>query len=122
MPRRRNVQLEPVERDDDESIDVAFTIRRNGPVNEYLKNQFYDLLVKSGEPLECPVCLESVLGCRNCFCLLVCGLVPRTEAICRIPLALGPREACLIGESPSYSGTLLWWRVGCLPLPPFGVG
>ena len=73
MPRRRNVQLEPVERDDDESIDVAFTIRRNGPVNEYLKNQFYDLHVKSGQPLDCPVCLESVLGCRNCFCLLVCG-------------------------------------------------
>ncbi len=72
MPRRRSQGAELPR--DDESIDVSFTFRsRNGPVGDHLKNQFYDLLVKSGEPLECPVCLESVLGCRNCFCLLVCG-------------------------------------------------
>ena len=73
MPRRRS-QGGEIPREDDESIDVAFTFRSsNGPVSDHLKNQFYDLLVKSNQPLDCPICLESVLGCRNCFCLLVCG-------------------------------------------------
>ena len=70
MPRRRS---QSDVQNEDESIDVALTIRRNCPVNEYLKNNYYDLLVKSGEALEYPICMESVLGCRNCFCLLVCG-------------------------------------------------
>ena len=71
MPRRRSQSDVPNE---DESVDVSFTFRSsNGPVSDHLKDQYYDLLVKSGEMLDCPVCLESVLGCKNCLCLLMCG-------------------------------------------------
>ena len=67
MPRRRS------QAENEEPIDVAVTIRKNAQVSDFLKNKHYDLLVKNGEKLDCPVCLESVLGCRNCFCLLICG-------------------------------------------------
>ena len=71
MPRRRG---HPNETEHvDETVDVEFTIRKNGQVHEFLKNNYYDLLVKTGQPLECPICFESVIGCRNCFCLLICG-------------------------------------------------
>ena len=66
MPRRRN-QAESDE------VDVTFAIRSNGPVSEYLKNSYFDLLCKTEQQADCPVCMESLLGCRNCFCLLGCG-------------------------------------------------
>ena len=71
MPRRTRSNQELLT--SDEMLDMTLTIRQNGPVKEYLKNNHFDLLKQVGQPLQCPVCMEDVLGCRNCFCLLVCG-------------------------------------------------
>ena len=64
MPRRRT----------DEEVDCHITLKSNGPVSDYLKNSYFDLLVKTNTKLQCPICLEEdLLCCKNCFCLLNCG-------------------------------------------------
>ena len=58
----------------DEEIDCHITLKSNAPVSDYLKNNYFDLLCKTNTKLQCPVCLEDDLLCReNCFCLLNCG-------------------------------------------------
>lgn len=41
----------------------------------YLTQQFWEMKKALDHVDDCPVCLESVLNCRQCFCLLACGHV-----------------------------------------------
>ena len=47
--------------------------------SSYLTQQFWEMKkrlqnnVAADVADDCPVCLESVLNCRHCFCLLACG-------------------------------------------------
>ena len=66
MPRR------PAQRIDN-SIDITdfndIDTRENEqkkPVSDFLKNNFYDMLKKNNNKIECPVCYENI-DCRNCF-------------------------------------------------------
>ena len=59
--------------------------RRNQPktppalASSFLTRQFWEMKkrlqnnVAADVADDCPVCLESVLNCRHCFCLLACG-------------------------------------------------
>ena len=61
MTRRRNQNIEL-------EIDLD-----NPLVSNFLKNSHYDLLKETNKNIECPICLESLLCCKNCYALLLCG-------------------------------------------------
>lgn len=39
---------------------------------------------------QCPVCLESVMACRQCFCLLACGHAMHTSCFLQLREAVCP--------------------------------
>lgn len=41
-------------------------------VKDHLKNNYWELLNKSGQKVECSICMEEV-DCKMCFALLSCG-------------------------------------------------
>lgn len=41
-------------------------------VENYLKNNYWEMCEKLEKSLECSICLEHI-NCKNCFTLLVCG-------------------------------------------------
>ena len=43
------------------------------PVSRFLKNNYFEMLKTKSEPIVCSICLEDVLNCKNCYCLLACG-------------------------------------------------
>lgn len=54
------------------NIEVKFEI--NEPlVSPYLANTYFEMAKTLKRDMECPVCLESLMCCKDCFCLLKCG-------------------------------------------------
>ena len=56
-------------------------------VSDHLKNNYFDLLVKTKEPtekIECPICFEDLLCCKRCFGLLSCGHYMHTTCYMKI--------------------------------------
>ena len=53
--------------------------RRNQPktppalASSFLTRQFWEMKKALDHTDDCPVCLQNVLACRHCFCLLACG-------------------------------------------------
>lgn len=45
------------------------------PVSQFLKNTYFDLLKNAPPtaPIVCSICLDDLMNCKNCFCLLNCG-------------------------------------------------
>ena len=75
MPRRnRNntIHLNEVDLDNNEYTPTYIRISAPMPVDEFLKNNYYDMKKKLGEKIECPICMEEIC-CKNCFTLLKCG-------------------------------------------------
>ena len=62
----------------------------------YLTQQFWEMRqrLKSETDVDvaddCPVCLQNVLACRQCFCLLNCGHVLHTSCFLQIREAVCP--------------------------------
>lgn len=46
---------------------------KNPIVSQFLRNTHYKLLKDAGVSLDCAVCLSTVLNCKDCYALLVCG-------------------------------------------------
>ena len=61
-PRRRN-----------QSQEVEVVIEQNKIVKTYLSNQYFDMCKITNKEMTCAICLDDVLDCKRCFCLLVCG-------------------------------------------------
>ena len=87
MPRRRNLLTE------DELIatmpinlqDFNAPVTNTRLADDYLKNNYYDLLKKTEAKLECPVCIDDLMECRRCFALLVpCGHAIHSSCFMRI--------------------------------------
>ena len=56
-------------------------------VSDHLKNNYYDLLVKTKEEnvnIECPICFEDLLCCKRCFGLLCCGHIMHASCYMKI--------------------------------------
>ena len=88
MPRRRNMALNeedliatmPIQMPQREYTSPALKL-----ADDYLKNNYFDLLKQTNAQLECPVCLDDVMSCRRCFALLVpCGHVIHSSCFMRI--------------------------------------
>ena len=67
MPRRRNQTID----EDNESIDLQLTIRKNNTVSDFLRCRHFELQKAQNEDLECVICLQPVLEC--CYTLYQCG-------------------------------------------------
>jgi len=53
--------------------------------DDYLKNNYFDLLKNTGAKMECPVCMDDLMDCRRCFALLVpCGHAIHSSCFMRI--------------------------------------
>jgi hypothetical protein len=85
MPRRRNLT------EDDIIATMPINLPDFPPVtntrlaDEYLKNNYYDLLKKTDAKLECPVCMDDMMDCKRCFALLVpCGHAIHSSCFMRI--------------------------------------
>ena len=50
----------------------------------YLTQQVWDMKKALQHDDDCPVCLDPVLTCRHCFCLLVCGHVLHTSCFLQL--------------------------------------
>ena len=59
-PRRRSQEVEVV-------------IEQNRVVTPYLANQYFDLCKATNKDLTCAICLDNVVDCKRCCCLLRCG-------------------------------------------------
>jgi hypothetical protein len=68
MPRRRN-NNNAILVLDELNIEPKEPIRI---VKPFLKNNYFDMLKKNGERIECSICMDEI-DCKNCFCLLTCG-------------------------------------------------
>ena len=89
MPRRRNMTLTedemiatmPIQMPQrEQSVNLVLKL-----ADDYLKNNYFDLLKQTNAQLECPVCLDDVMSCRRCFALLVpCGHVIHSSCFMRI--------------------------------------
>jgi hypothetical protein len=74
MPRRRNNnQFE------NEIPQQPILIQQQVPqkpvnymVNDYLKDDFYEMKLKLNQALECSICLDKIC-CKRCMALLPCG-------------------------------------------------
>ena len=50
----------------------------------YLTQQIWDMKKALNHSDECPVCLQSVMNCRHCFCLLACGHALHTSCFLQL--------------------------------------
>ena len=64
MPPRRRSQV---------NDQVEVIIEQNKIVSSYLSNQYFDMCKATNAEQTCAICLDNVLDCKRCFCLLVCG-------------------------------------------------
>ena len=62
MPPRRRSQ---------DQIEVI--IENNKVVRPYLSNQYFEMCKATNKEMTCAICLDDVLDCKRCFCLLICG-------------------------------------------------
>ena len=60
--------------------------------SSFLTHQIWEMSKELEKILECPVCLESVMSCRHCFCLLTCGHALHTS--CFLQLRGQPCPLC----------------------------
>ena len=58
----------------------------------FITQQFWEMSKALEKVVECPVCLESVMSCRHCFCLLMCGHALHTS--CFLQLRGNPCPVC----------------------------
>ena len=63
----------------------------------YLTQQFWEMKKSlqtdadvGADDEDCPVCLQSVLACRQCFCLLNCGHALHTSCFLQMHEAICP--------------------------------
>ena len=42
-------------------------------VSPYLSDSYYEMARSLDHDMSCPICLESLMCCKSCFCLLKCG-------------------------------------------------
>ena len=52
---------------------VVIEINQKLAVSRHLSSTHFDLLNAAGMDEVCSICLESVMNCRRCYCLLSCG-------------------------------------------------
>ena len=50
----------------------------------FITQQFWEMSKALEKVVECPVCLESVMSCRHCFCLLMCGHALHTSCFLQL--------------------------------------
>ena len=50
----------------------------------FLTQQVWDMKIALQHADDCPVCLDPVLSCRHCFCLLACGHVLHTSCFLQL--------------------------------------
>ena len=65
----------------------TFTEPEDKLVSDHLKNNYYDLLLKTKDidtKYECPICYEDLLTCKRCFGLLICGHTMHTSCFLKI--------------------------------------
>ena len=74
MPRNRNRNT-PISLVEDLEQDFTPTYVRISaptPVDDFLKNNYFDMMKELNRKIECPICMEEIC-CKNCFTLLKCG-------------------------------------------------
>ena len=52
---------------------VEVFIEQNKIVSSYLSNQYFDMCKETNKEMSCAICMDNVLDCKRCFCLLICG-------------------------------------------------
>ena len=75
MPRRRNNNNQFENETPQQPILIHQQVPQkpvNYMVNDYLKDDFYEMKLKLKQELECSICLDKIC-CKKCMCLLPCG-------------------------------------------------
>ena len=60
----KNIQMPRAATNDNTSSKIA---------SPFITQQIWEMSNLLERKMDCPVCLESVMRCRHCFCLLMCG-------------------------------------------------
>lgn len=63
-PRREEIQIEEL---------FGEAIQEEKSVSCYLAETYFDMCKQLKIDNDCPICMESVMCCKKCFCLLRCG-------------------------------------------------
>ncbi len=55
------------------TIEIEELLTEEKTVSCYLADNYFDMCKQLKIDMECPICMESVMCCKKCFCLLRCG-------------------------------------------------